>query len=84
MDVYGRWNSCHDMCANALRIKKELTGFSIQLVSTQKEKSFSYIDNSDWETLTLIVELLEPFKQTTLDLSGDYFLSRKSTRAFIP
>lgn len=62
MDIAIRWNSTYDMLTTAIKMKRSLTFLS----NMYKE---SYLTNEplnecDWELSSLIVRLLEPFKQS--------------------
>ena len=66
MDVDTRWNSTHNMLKTALIIKKSLSAIAEMLVES-KESTKTIINNTEWDDVVKIVDLLEPFYQC------DYF-----------
>jgi len=71
LDVETRWNSTYDRIARALELKHPLSLLLDELC--QENNDFEYLDNSDWEFLTEVSLLLNPFKQVTERISGQHY-----------
>ena len=64
LDCETRWNSTFDMFNCALKLKKSLTDFS--QTETQVKLTIQ-----DWNSVAIVVDLLQPFKSATLEICGD-------------
>lgn len=64
LDVATRWNATYDMLVRALRLRDCLSAYA--------EGLFSPVD---WAYYQRVVDYLEPFKECTLYLNGDKWVS---------
>ncbi len=64
LDCETRWNSTFDMLSPALKLKTSLNDFA------QTESQIK-LTNEDWNAVTVVVDILQPFKGATLAICGD-------------
>ena len=78
MDVETRWNSTHAMIKRAIRLKQSLTHVSRSLSekikyprTSQNQNQDFVISEQNWLDAAAVVDLFEPFDQSTNDLSAE-------------
>lgn len=76
LDVKTRWNSTFDMLERTIRLKSPLIRIFNEIAMEPRksgEDPFPIFTHSDWETYRLISDLLRPFKEVTVEISGDSY-----------
>ena len=64
LDCETRWNSTYEMLKVAIKLKKSLT-------QQAEKETFIEISDDDWKNVSLIIDILEPFKVATEEICGD-------------
>jgi hypothetical protein len=64
MDVNNRWNSTYALVVTAFSFQNSLSDMSEQIADDENDS----LDSNDWKKSKIILELFEPFNQSTLDL----------------
>ena len=63
LDIEIRWNSTFEMLDRAIKIRKSLIAISINLKEEKPDEDI-LLENEDFEKASIVLNLLEPFKQS--------------------